>query len=72
MKTCPKCNGKYFDDDEYCSECNIQLIDNNEYNETIKRSPADKITILNEMQENIKSIYSLIFKDLECLFYQLV
>ena len=35
MKTCPKCNGKYFDDDEYCSECNIQLIDNNEYNEIL-------------------------------------
>lgn len=35
MKTCPKCNGKYFDDDEYCSECNIQLLDNNEYNEIL-------------------------------------
>lgn len=46
--------------------------DINEYNETIKRSPADKIAILKEMQENIKSIYTMIFKDLECLFYQLV
>ena len=46
--------------------------DINEYNETITRSPADKIAILKEMQENIKSIYTLIFKDLECLFYQLV
>ena len=46
--------------------------DNNEYKETITRTPADKITILKEMQENIKSIYTLIFKDLECLFYQLV
>lgn len=46
--------------------------DINEYNETITRSPADKISILKEMQENIKSIYTLIFKDLECLFYQLV
>ena len=46
--------------------------DNNEYNETIKRTPADKIAILKEMQENIKSIYTMIFKDLECLFYQLV
>lgn len=46
--------------------------DLNEYNETIKRTPSDKISILKEMQENIKSIYTLIFKDLECLFYQLV
>ena len=46
--------------------------DNNIYNETITRTPADKIAILKEMQENIKSIYSMIFKDLECLFYQLV
>lgn len=46
--------------------------DNKQYNETITRTPADKIAILKEMQENIKSIYSLIFKDLECLFYQLV
>ena len=46
--------------------------DINEYNETITRSPADKIAILKEMQENIKSIYTMIFKDLECLFYQLV
>lgn len=46
--------------------------DNKQYNETITRTPADKIAILKEMQENIKSIYTMIFKDLECLFYQLV
>ena len=46
--------------------------DNKEYDETITRTPADKIVILKEMQENIKSIYTMIFKDLECLFYQLV
>lgn len=46
--------------------------DVNEYNETIRRTPADKITILKEMQENIKSIYTMIFKDLDCLFYQLI
>lgn len=46
--------------------------DNKQYSETITRSPADKIAILKEMQENIKSIYTMIFKDLECLFYQLV
>lgn len=43
--------------------------DDNIYQETIKRSPADKISILKEMQENIKSIYTLIYNDLDCLFY---
>lgn len=46
--------------------------DNNIYNETITRTPADKIAIYKEFQENLKSIYEMIFKDLECLFYQLV
>lgn len=44
----------------------------NNYSETIKRSPADKIQIFKEMQENINSIYTLIFNDLEELFYQLI
>lgn len=46
--------------------------DNNVYQETIERTPSDKISILREIQTNINSIYSMIFKDLECLFYQLV
>jgi hypothetical protein len=41
-------------------------------NETITRSPKDKIALYKEYQENIKSIYTMIFKDLDCLFYQLV
>lgn len=45
--------------------------DNNKYDETISRSPADKIQILKEMQENINSIYTLIFNDLEDLFYSM-
>lgn len=45
--------------------------DNNKIQEKIERTPADKISILKEMQENIKSIYSMIFKDLEELFYQI-
>lgn len=44
----------------------------NQYQETITKSPADKIAILREMQENINNIFTLIFNDLECLFYQLV
>lgn len=46
--------------------------DNNISQETIKRSPADKILIYKEFQENLKNIYTMIFKDLDCLFYQLV
>lgn len=45
--------------------------DNNEYTKEIRRSPTDKIAIMKEMQENINSIYEMIFKDLDCLFYQL-
>ena len=50
---------------------NTNTTDDNVYQETIKRSPADKISILKEMQENIKSIYTLIYNDLDCLFYGL-
>lgn len=46
--------------------------DDNNYNETITRTPADKIAIYKEFQENLKSIYGMIFKDLECLFYQVI
>ena len=50
---------------------NTNSVDDNIYQETIKRSPSDKINILKEMQENIKSIYTLIYEDLDCLFYGL-
>ena len=46
--------------------------DNNILREEWNKSPADKITIYKEFQENLKSIYGMIFKDLECLFYGLV
>lgn len=46
--------------------------DDNIYQETIKKSPTDKIAIYKEVQENLKSIYGMIFKDLECLFYQVL
>ena len=45
---------------------------NNKYWEETSRSPADKIKIYQEMQDNINNVYTLIFKDLECLFYQLI
>lgn len=54
------------------SESSNLTKDDNLTKEIIKRTPADKIAIYKEFQENIKSIYSMIFKDLECLFYQLI
>lgn len=40
--------------------------------ETITRTPADKIRIYKEFMENRKSIYTLIFEELDPLFYGLV
>ena len=40
--------------------------------ETENRSYLNKIELYKEFQENLKSIYGMIFKDLECLFYQLI
>lgn len=45
---------------------------NQNINEEIKRSPVDKINTYKEFLENTQKIYSMIFKDLDCLFYQLV
>lgn len=44
----------------------------NTTNETINRTPADKIKIYNEFIENKNNIYTMIFKDLEDLFYSIV
>ena len=41
-------------------------------NETITRTPSDKIRIYKEFMENRKSIYTLIFEELDPLFYGLV
>lgn len=45
---------------------------NNKYWEETSRSPSDKIKIYQEMQDNINSIYTLIYNDLEDLFYSLI
>lgn len=51
---------------------NSNTTDNNIYNSTVTRTPADKIAIYKEFKENLTNIYTLIFKDLEILFYGLV
>lgn len=40
--------------------------------ETVKRTPLDKMSIYKDYIENMKSIYSMIYKDLDCLFYQII
>lgn len=45
--------------------------DNNLEHEVISRSPADKLRLYREFLESRNSIYTLIFQDLEELFYQL-
>ena len=40
--------------------------------ETIKRSPSDKIKIYQEFIQNKNNIYTMIYKDLDTLFYQIV
>lgn len=41
-------------------------------NETIKRSPADKIKLYEEYMMNVHNVMSLIYKELDLLFYSLV
>ena len=53
------------------TESRNNTTDDNINSETTTRSPADKISILKEMQANIKNIYSMIFDELECLFYSI-
>lgn len=40
--------------------------------EEISRTPADKISIYKQFQENLTSIYQMIFKELDGLFYGLI
>lgn len=44
----------------------------NETNETITRTPADKMSVYKDFLENKTSIYTMLFKDLDDLFYGLI
>ena len=76
-------NGKYLtsynydtnngtDESSSSGTSNNTTTDNNRYAETIEKTSANKIEILKQMQTEIKSIYSLIFKDLDDLFYSVL
>lgn len=72
-------NGSYMTDYNYDTNTdsnttvsNTSGNNSNTTNETITRSPSDKIRIYKEFMENVNNIYSLIFKDLDSLFYGLI
>lgn len=54
------------------SKTNSNTSEKNNYEETITRTSADKISILKDMQTNIKNIYTMIFDELDVLFYGII
>ena len=67
-------DGRYMTDYNLDSDNSVSNSNSNDKNiehEVISRSPADKLRLYREFLESKNSIYSLIFQDLEELFYQL-
>ena len=44
----------------------------NNYKETVKHSQADLVSLYTDFQNNVNSVYTLLYHELECLFYGLV
>lgn len=72
-------DGKYMtnynlDTDDTSSNSNSasSSSDRNNEHEVISRTPSDKMTLYKELMNNKKNIYSMIFQDLDSLFYQIV
>lgn len=66
-------DGKYITDYNYDTDTgNVNSLSNGEDERIITRTPSDKIKIYKEFIENRKSIYTMIFDDLDSLFYGLV
>lgn len=65
-------NAEDTSDSNGTSQNTLNTNDDNTYNEIIEKTNANKIEILKQMQQEIKSIYSLIFKDLDDLFYSII
>lgn len=72
-------NGKYISDYSYdqgtsATNGSSSSTTNNNQNveETIKRTPLDKITLFKEYKNNVESIYNMIYKDLDDLFFQVI
>lgn len=45
--------------------------DNDVIHETVKKSPSDKMKLYTEFLKNRQNVYTMIFKDLDVLFYQI-
>ena len=54
------------------SENKTSTSDDNIYNEIIEKDVSNKLEILKQFQTEIKSVYSLLFKELDDLFYGLI
>lgn len=66
-------NGSYITDYNYDTDTGTATSDSRgNDSRTITRSPSDKIKIYKEFIENQKSVYTMIFDELEPLFYGLV
>lgn len=68
-------DGTYITDYTYNTGTNTATStgsDSRTKNETITRTPGDKIKIYKEFIENKESIYTMLFKELDSLFYGLV
>lgn len=68
--------GKYvsnyeFDTDTSNSNSTNNITDNNNVLEVVKKSPSDKMRLYSEFLKNRQNIYTMIFKDLDVLFYQI-
>lgn len=58
--------------DQYTGNANAESESTGNKTETIRRSPSDKIRAYQDFKNNINHIYSMIFRELEDLFFQLV
>jgi len=66
-------DGKYITDYNFDTDNgSVSSESNGSDSRTITRTPSDKIKVYREFIENKKSIYTMIFEDLDSLFYGLV
>lgn len=70
-------SGEYVSDYNYDQDTGnatgqSDITDKTNTDEIITRSPADKMKLYNEFLKNRQNIYTMIFKDLDSLFYQLI
>ena len=74
-------DGKYITEYNYDSDTNnvsgtnsstSNTTNSNNVSESTTRSPQDKVALYKEFIQNKQNVYTMIFKDLDSLFYQLV